>query len=75
MEIPQEEIKGPLSLGVDANADFIQGMFEHDNKFIMILDIDNIFSIEEVITLKQIVDFNSKSNGEEQKSEKQKAEE
>jgi len=70
MEIQQDEIKGPLSLGVDANADFIQGMFEHDSKFIMILDIDNIFSIEEVITLKQIVDDNNESeNDEEQENE------
>ena len=73
IEIPKEEIKGPLSLGVDANADFILGMFEQDNKFVMILDIDNIFSIEEVITLKQtIVDYNadnSESNEEEENQE------
>jgi purine-binding chemotaxis protein CheW len=53
VEFQKEEISGPLTLGVDANADFIEGMVQQDNKFVMILDVDSIFSIEEVISLQE----------------------
>lgn len=56
IEIQKEEISGPLALGVNANADFIKGLVQQENKFIMILDIDNIFSVEEVISLKQAIE-------------------
>ena len=54
IEIEKEEISDPPTMGVDVNADFISGMFEQDSKFIMLLDIDNIFSAEEVISLKEV---------------------
>jgi len=57
VEFQKEEIKGPLTVGVDANADFIEGMVQQDDKFIIILDVDSIFSIEEVITLQQFIEI------------------
>lgn len=51
IEIQQEEIKSPPSMGVEVNSDFIRGMVEQENKFIMLLDIDNVFSADEVISL------------------------
>ena len=62
IEIQKEDISGPLTVGVDTNADFIKGMVQQDNKFIMILDIDNIFSVEEVISLQQAVDIDEPNN-------------
>ncbi len=53
VEIQKEEIKGPPSLGVEVNADFIHGLVEQDNKFIMLLDVDNVFSADEVISLSE----------------------
>ena len=64
VEFEKEDISGPLALGVNANADFIQGLVQQDNKFVMILDIDNIFSIEEIISLKLAAEEESNSEEE-----------
>ncbi len=53
IEIQKEEIKSPPSLGVEVNSDFIHGLVEQENKFIMLLDIDNVFSADEVISLSE----------------------
>jgi hypothetical protein len=34
-------------------------MVEKDNKFIMLLDVDNVFSAEEVISLKETAELNT----------------
>lgn len=51
IEIQKEEIKNPPELGVEVNAEFIKGMVEQENKFIMVLDVDNVFSADEVVSL------------------------
>ena len=56
LEIQKEEISDPPSMGIEVNTDFIKGMVEKDNKFIMLLDVDNVFSVEEVISIKEAVD-------------------
>lgn len=53
VEIQKEEIKDPPSLGVEVNSEFIHGMVEQENKFIMLLDVDNVFSADEVISLSE----------------------
>lgn len=53
IEIDENEIKDPPSLGVEVNAEFIHGMVEQDNKFIMLLDVDNVFSVDEVVSLQE----------------------
>lgn len=56
IEIQQNEIKAPPTLGFAVNSDFIRGMYEQDNKFIMLLDIDNVFSIEDVVQITEVVE-------------------
>jgi len=56
IEIQKEEISSPPSLGVEVNTDFIRGMVEKENKFVMLLDVDNVFSAEEVVSLKEVAD-------------------
>jgi purine-binding chemotaxis protein CheW len=56
IEIQKEEIKEPPELGVEVNTDFIKGMVEQDNKFVMLLDIDNVFSSDEIVKLKEAAD-------------------
>lgn len=68
IEIQKDEIKDPPTLGFEVNSDFIHGMFEQDNKFIMLLDVDSVFSIEEVVSLSESAD--SISHEEEIESEK-----
>lgn len=70
IEIQKEEISDKLAIGVDANVDFIKGMVQREDKFIMILDVDSIFSVEEVISLKQAVEISdNKIDAEEKNSE------
>ncbi len=69
IEIQKEEISDKLAIGVDTNVDFIKGMVQQDDKFIMILDVDNIFSVEEVISLKQTVNDDNSEVEAEQKEE------
>jgi purine-binding chemotaxis protein CheW len=54
LEIQKEEIKDPPTLGFDVNTDFIMGMVENQNKFIMLLDVDNVFSTAEVVSIDNI---------------------
>lgn len=56
IEIQKEEIKDPPELGVEVNTDFINGMVEQENKFIMLLDVDNVFSSTEIVHLKEVAD-------------------
>ncbi|HAM98797.1 MAG TPA: chemotaxis protein CheW [Marinilabiliales bacterium] len=54
IEIQKQEIQDPPALGVEVNTDFIHGLVKQDDKFIMILDVDNVFSTEEVVKLKEV---------------------
>jgi purine-binding chemotaxis protein CheW len=53
IEIQDHEISAPPTIGIEVNQEFIYGMVQQDSKFIMLLDVDNVFSIEEVIKLKE----------------------
>ncbi|MGE4288100.1 MAG: chemotaxis protein CheW [Salinivirgaceae bacterium] len=56
IDIQKEDIKNPPALGVEVNSDFISGMVEQENKFIMLLDVDNVFSSEEIVNLKEVAE-------------------
>lgn len=53
VEIEKEDILPPPSIGNQYNTDFIQGVMNIDEKFIMVLDMDKVFSTEDKISLKQ----------------------
>ncbi len=53
VEIEKDEILPPPSIGSQYNTDFIQGVMNIDEKFIMVLDMDKIFSTEDKISLTQ----------------------
>lgn len=65
IEIDEQEIKDPPGLGVEVNSEFINGMVEQDNKFIMLLDVDNVFSVDEVVSLQEAADTEIPENIEE----------
>jgi len=57
IEIQEKDILPPPSIGAKYKSKFIDGMFKHsDEKFIMILNMDKIFSSDEVIVLKDSMD-------------------
>ena len=53
LEFKTEEIAPSPAIGTKYNAGFIKGMWRVDENFIMILDIDRVFSIEEIIDFKE----------------------
>lgn len=44
IEMESQQIEAALHIGTHLNTDFIKGMGKHDSRFVMILDIDKIFS-------------------------------
>ena len=51
LEIPASEIEPPPSFGAKIRADFIFGMGKVSGKFVIILNINNVLSIEEISML------------------------
>lgn len=56
LEIPQTEIEQPPSFGARIRADFIQGMGKINGKFVIILDVNQVLSIDEMAMLGQVGD-------------------
>jgi purine-binding chemotaxis protein CheW len=53
LELKSGEIAPAPTIGAKYNSGFIEGMWRLDEKFIMILDIDKVFSTDEVIDFKE----------------------
>lgn len=51
LEIPPGEIEPPPAFGARIRADFIQGMGKVDGKFVIILNIDRVLSVDEMSQL------------------------
>ncbi len=51
LEIPPSEIEPPPSFGAKIRADFIAGMGKVDGKFVIILQIDRVLSVDEMARL------------------------
>ncbi len=49
-ELEPIDIEAPPKIGTQLRTEFIKGMGKRDDSFIIILDIDKIFSMEELIT-------------------------
>ena len=52
IEMETEQIEAAPHIGTQLNTDFIRGMGKHDGRFVMILDIDRIFSGSELRAVK-----------------------
>ena len=48
IEMEPSQIEAAPHIGSRLNTDFIKGMGKHDNRFVMILDIDRVFSSAEL---------------------------
>lgn len=51
LDIPAGEIEPAPSFGARIRADFIQGMGKVDGKFVIILDVDHVLSVDEMSSL------------------------
>ncbi|ACM20621.1 scaffold protein CheW associated with MCPs of class 34H [Geotalea daltonii FRC-32] len=64
LDLEPDQIEPPPRIGARMRTDFIRGMGKRDEQFIMILDIDRIFSGEELAAVQAIDDDISQvSNG------------
>jgi purine-binding chemotaxis protein CheW len=54
LEIPASEIEPPPSFGARIRADFIQGMGKVAGKFVILLNIARVLSVEEIAMLAKV---------------------
>ena len=54
MDIPARDIQPSPAFGARIRADFISGMVEVDNRFIIILNVDRVLSLDEMAMLASI---------------------
>ena len=55
IEILPNQISAPPSIGNKYKSEFIKGMGKINDKFIMILDIDKVFSSDELVVVKESI--------------------
>jgi purine-binding chemotaxis protein CheW len=55
LELKTEEISPSPSIGSKYNSGIIEGMWRLDDHFIMILDIDKIFSVDDILDVKDYI--------------------
>ena len=53
LEIEEAQIQPPPSIGSKYKSEFIDGMAKVNEKFIMLLDMEKVFSSDEIISLKE----------------------
>ncbi len=63
VELPPEEIEPTPKIGTSLNTDFIEGMGKYRENFIIILNIDKVFTAEEITAVAE-----TKQKGESEKS-------
>jgi purine-binding chemotaxis protein CheW len=51
LDLEPEQVEPPPRIGAKLNTDFIRGMGKHADQFIMILDIDKVFTMDELALL------------------------
>jgi purine-binding chemotaxis protein CheW len=56
LEIPHSEIEPPPSFGAKIRADFISGMGKVKGKFVIILNVDKVLSVDELAKLTTQID-------------------
>lgn len=54
LEIPSQDIEPPPSFGAHIRADFISGMGKINGKFVVILNVHNVLSVDEMASLSGI---------------------
>ena len=53
LQVEDSQILPPPSIGAKYKSEFIEGMIKADEQFIMLLNMDKVFSADEIITLQE----------------------
>ncbi len=56
LDLDSNEIEPPPQIGLKLNTAFIRGLGKHNEEFIIILDIDRVFSAEEMTSVQETYD-------------------
>lgn len=59
LEIPDSEIEPPPSFGAKIRTDFIKGMGKVDGKFVIILDVDKVLSVEDMMLVSRAAELDA----------------
>jgi purine-binding chemotaxis protein CheW len=59
VELDPSQIEPPPRIGMKLNIDFIKGMGKLNNEFVIILDTDKIFSLDEGTVIAEMTDSNA----------------
>ena len=54
LDLEPDQIEPPPRLGTKMNSEFIRGMGKHQDQFIIILDIDRVFSSDDLCALAEV---------------------
>ena len=73
LEIEDEQIQPPPSIGTKYRSEFIEGMVKTDDEFIMVLDMDKVFSADELSLLKESTPDKQEKQDEDASKEDSKA--
>src|SRR6056297_611718 len=71
LEITEDQIQPPPSIGSKYQSEFIYGMAKIDEKFIMLLDMDKVFSAKELSSLQSSTEGMNQKEEVEQASDNQ----
>ncbi len=63
MDLPESAIQPSPAFGAKIRADFIQGMVEIDGRFIIILDVDRVLSLDEMALLASLEENGDHESG------------
>ena len=63
VEISKDQIKEPPSIGSKYQSEFIYGMAKLEEEFLMLVDMDKVFSVDEIIDLKTTLPDKNKMVG------------
>ncbi len=72
MEISESKLKPPPTIGDKYKTEFIASMTEFNDQFIMILDVDKVFTTDEIADLKSSLDTKDEVKKEETATKKPK---
>ena len=61
IEMEPSQIEAAPHIGTHLNTEFIKGMGKRDNRFVMILDIDKVFSSQDILLVQRVDDVSNKA--------------
>ena len=71
IELKEDEINPPPSIGNKYKSEFIDGMARWKDEFVMILNMDYIFSLDDIINMQEVTNF-AKENADIEQEVKEK---